>query len=229
MNFEFCLSFDFASASLHFPLLRTLKIISYMFKYFLNFVWGILKSYFLYVKIVFELCFWNPKKFFSCMLKQFWILKSYFLYVKIVFEFCFRNPKKFFSCMLKQFWILKGYFLYVKIYLKESSIYITLRIILYNYFTKMIFYGLNNKFSYIQLSFVFLLQKDSYFDHDYTDAFSLFLPQEDFYICITPFFTFFLFLLQKDFGIFCVILFEAFLCFSIICVNHFYICIQKKL
>ena len=34
LNFEFCHSFEFTSGSLHFPLFRTLKIISYTLKIF---------------------------------------------------------------------------------------------------------------------------------------------------------------------------------------------------
>ena len=90
---------------------------------------------------------------------------------------------------------------------------------------KMTFYVLNNNFSYTQLSFVVLHQKD--FDHHDTDAYFLFLLQKDLYICPGPFFAFF-FLLQKDFGMFHMLLFKAFLCFLIIFINHFYICIQKN-
>ena len=42
-NLGFSPSFEFASDSLHFPLLRTLKNISYTLKYFLNVVLGTLK------------------------------------------------------------------------------------------------------------------------------------------------------------------------------------------
>ena len=73
---------------------------------------------------------------------------------------------------------------------------------------KIIFYVLNNNFSYTQLVFAFVPQKDSYYVHDDTDAF-------------------FLFLLQKGLDIFHVLLFEAFLCFFLIVIYHFYI--QKKL
>ena len=63
---------------------------------------------------------------------------------------------------------------------------------------------LNNNISYTQISFVFLLQKDLYFDHDDTD------------VCI-------IFLIQKDFNIFYLLLFEAFLCFLIMFIYHFHI------
>ena len=53
----------------------------------------------------------------------------------------------------------------------------------------MTFYVLNNNFSYTQLSFVVLHQKD--FDHHDTDAYFLFLLQKDLYICPGPFFDFF--------------------------------------
>ena len=58
-------------------------------------------------------------------------------------------------------------------------------------YLKVISYVLNNSFSYTQLSFLFVLQKNSYYVHDDTDAF-------------------FLFLLQKDFHIFCVIMYYVF-------------------
>ena len=74
----------------------------------------------------------------------------------------------------------------------------------------------------------FFLQKDSYFNLDDIDAFFLFLLQEDLYICPKPCFVFFLFLLQKDFGTFAVLPFYAFVCFLIIFVGRFYICIQKS-
>ena len=56
--------------------------------------------------------------------------------------------------------------------------------------------------------------EDSYIIHDHIDAPFLFLLQKDFYIAHKHIVTFCLFLLQKDFGTFCVLLFEAFLCFS---------------
>ena len=61
---------------------------------------------------------------------------------------------------------------------------------------------LNNIFSYTQLSFVSLIQKDYYFNHDDTDAFFLFFLQKDFYICLEAFLVFLHFLLRKDFDIF---------------------------
>ena len=88
---------------------------------------------------------------------------------------------------------LKSYFLYAKIIFVLGIFYFLL---LYRTLEipKIIFYVLNNNFSYTQLSFLMLLQKDSYLDHDDTGVF-------------------FLFLLQKDFDIFHVLLFEAFVCF----------------
>ena len=95
---------------------------------------------------------------------------------------------------------------------------------------------LNNNFSYIQLSFIFLPQKDSYSDLDDIDTIGTIdniddiddLLQKEFYTCCKPFFVFFLFLLQKGFGTFPVLLLEAFLCFFlIIFINHFYISTQK--
>ena len=47
-----------------------------------------------------------------------------------------------------------------------------------NRILKTIFYVLNNNFSYIQLSFVFLLQKDFYFGPDDTDVFFSFASSE---------------------------------------------------
>ena len=85
------------------------------------------------------------------------------------------------------------------------------------------FYVLNNNFSYTELPFAFVLQKDSYYVQDDTDAFFLFLLQKDFDICRGPFSTFCLFLFQKDLDIFHVLLFEAFVCFLIIVICHFYI------
>ena len=105
---------------------------------------------------------------------------------------------------------LKSYFLYAK---KSFILGIFYFLLLYRTpkkNPKIISYMLNNNFSYIQLSFFFLLQKDSYLDHDDTDAF-------------------FLFLLQKDFGTFHVLLFEAFLCFFWYLFTIFYIYIQKNL
>ena len=49
-------------------------------------------------------------------------------------------------------------------------------------YLKVISYVLNNSFSYTQLSFLFVLQKNSYYVHDDTDAFFLFLLQKDFHI-----------------------------------------------
>ena len=91
--------------------------------------------------------------------------KKYFLYAEIFFEFCpkhppfpiAQNPKKlFFVC---QNIFLQKYppFLTTLLNPEETA---------YNFL-----YVLNNKFSYTQLSFVFLLQKDSYFDYDDSDAF----------------------------------------------------------
>ena len=55
---------------------------------------------------------------------------------------------------------------------------------------KTFFYMLNNDLSHIQPFFVFLLQKDSQFDHDDADVFFLFLLQKYFYICLQLFFVF---------------------------------------
>ena len=108
----------------------------------------------------------------------------------------FLNPKKVISYMLK----------FVLGILNFQLLYRTLKIIC--------LYVLNNTFSYVQSFFVFLLQKDSYFDHGDTDAFFLFLLEKEFYICPEPFSTFFLFLLEEDVDIFHVVLFEAFFSFS---------------
>ena len=90
---------------------------------------------------------------------------------------------------------LKNYFLYVKNFFKILKFVLGIFNFQLLYRTlKIIFHVLNNNFSYTQLSLVFLLEKDSSFDNDDTDAF-------------------FLFLLQKDFGTFHVLLIETFLCF----------------
>ena len=61
------------------------------------------------------------------------------------------------------------------------------------------FFVLINSFSYTQLAFAFVLQKDSYYVHDDTDAFLISLLQKDFDIYLETFFVLFLL--------------EAFLCF----------------
>ena len=94
--------------------------------------------------------------------------KKYFLYAEIFFEFCpkhppfpiAQNPKKlFFVCQ--------------NIFLQKYPPFLTTLLnpekTAYNFL-----YVLNNKFSYTQLSFVFVLQKDSYFDYDDSDAFFFF-------------------------------------------------------
>ena len=98
-------------------------------------------------------------------------LKIIYLYVKI---FCLG--------------IAQNYFLHVKLCLKESSISKLLYRIL-----KIIFYEVNNNCSYNQLSFAFLLQKDSYSDPNDIDTFFLFLIQRDFFICSEPLFCLFSF------------------------------------
>ena len=70
-----------------------------------------------------------------------------------------------------------------------------------------IFYVLHNNFSYIQLSFVFLLHKDSYFDCNDTDAFFLF---------------------QKKILISFVCFFSKIFCFLIVLIYHFYIYRKKS-
>ena len=52
---------------------------------------------------------------------------------------------------------------------------------------------LNNNFSYTQLSFFVIIQKDSYYVHDDTEPFFLFLFLKDFGICLEPLFIFFFF------------------------------------
>ena len=87
--------------------------------------------------------------------------------------------------------------------------------------SKVIYYVVNNNFSYTQRSFLFFLQKDSYYIHDDTDAFFLFFLQKDFDICLLPFFGFFL-----SFMCFFLKLFYVFL---IIFIYHFYIQKQRFL
>ena len=89
-------------------------------------------------------------------------------------------------------------------------------------------YVLNNKFSYTQLSFVFVLQKDSYFDYDDSDAFFFFFFRKILISVSGLFSPFFFFLPQRDFDVFHVLVFKAFLCFFFIkSIYHFYIYIQK--
>ena len=123
---------------------------------------------------------------------------KYFLYFVIGilnFQLLYRTLKSYFLYAKKSF--ILGIFYFLLLYRTRKN-------------PKIISYMLNNNFSYIQLSFFFLLQKDSYLDHDDTDAF-------------------FLFLLQKDFGTFHVLLFEAFLCFFWYLFTIFYIYIYKKI
>ena len=75
---------------------------------------------------------------------------------------------------------LKNYFLYVKTFFKILKFVLGIFNFQLLYRTlKIIFHVLNNNFSYTQLSLVFLLEKDSSFDKDDTDAFFLFLLQKD--------------------------------------------------
>ena len=94
------------------------------------------------------------------------------------------------------------------------------------------FYALTNNFSYVQLSFTFLLQKDSYYVPDNTDASFLFLLQKYFYIClffifISAVFAFFLFFfLRKILVYFTCFFFKLFFVFLIMFMHH--IKIQKN-
>ena len=94
---------------------------------------------------------------------------------------------------------------------------------------KIISYVPNNNFSYTQLSFVFLLQIDSYLDHDDTDPFSLFFFRKIFISLSNLFLPFFFFFFTKILAPF-TSFFLTFLCFFWInFINHFYICIQKSI
>ena len=93
--------------------------------------------------------------------------------------------------------------------------------------TQFFFQALNNNFSYTQLSFVFLLQKNYQFDHDDADVFFLFFFRKAF-ISVLDLFNFFLFLLQKDFDIFRVLLLEVFICFFSQYLFTVFIYIQKN-
>ena len=91
---------------------------------------------------------------------------------------------------------------------------------------KIIFYVLNNNFSYIQFFFSSLerfLVRSRWHWHFFS-----FPSSERFLYLPRSFFCFFSFFLQKDFGTFQVLLFKAFLFIFIILIYHFYICIQKN-
>ena len=59
--------------------------------------------------------------------------------------------------------------------------------------SKVIFYVLNNNFSYTRFSLSFVPRKDFYYVPDDTDVFFHFLFQKDFYICLERFFYLFSF------------------------------------
>ena len=90
----------------------------------------------------------------------------------------------------------------------------------------LIFYALNNNFSYTQISFDFLLQKDFYSDPDDTSTLFLYLLQKDFCICLWPFFAFFFF--RKILVPCRCFLLKLFFVLLIIFINDFYICTQKN-
>ena len=86
---------------------------------------------------------------------------------------------------------------------------------------KIIFYVVSNNFSYTQLYFVFLLQKDPYFNHDGTDTFFCFFASESFlYLSRASFRLFFFF--RKILLPFRCFFLKLFFAFLIISINHFY-------
>ena len=85
----------------------------------------------------------------------------------------------------------ENYFLYVKTFFEILKFILRSPQFQLYRILNIIFYVLNNKFSYTELFLAFLLQKDFYFDHNDIDAFFLFLLQKDFYIC--PRYSFILF------------------------------------
>ena len=148
--------------------------------------------------------------------------KKYFLYAEMFFEFCpkhppfpiAQNPKKlFFVC---QNIFLQKYppFLTTLLNPEETA---------YNFL-----YVLNNKFSYTQLSFVFLLQKDSYFDYDDSDAFFSFSSERFWYLSQVFFHLFLFFSFHRKILMSFMCLFsKLFFVFFIKSIYHFYIYIQK--
>ena len=95
-------------------------------------------------------------------------------------------------------------------YLFETLKFV-LRILIFQLFyrtLKIIFYVLNNNYSYIELSFVSLLKKNSDFDHDYTDPFFFFFFRK----ILVPSLCFFS---------------KLFFVFLIIFINHFNIYIKN--
>ena len=94
--------------------------------------------------------------------------------------------------------------------IKHLNVFGLLKRILLSNWT-VIFYVLNNNFSYAQLASIFVSQKDSYYVHNDTDAFFSFLHQLNFDIFPEPFFAFCFFLLQINVDIFCLLLCWVFL------------------
>ena len=148
--------------------------------------------------------------------------KKYFLYAVIFFEFCpkhppfpiAQNPKKlFFVCQ--------------NIFLQKYPPFLTTLLnpekTAYNFL-----YVLNSKFSYTQLSFVFLLQKDSYFDYDDNDAFFSFSSERLWYLSQVFFHLFLFFSFHRKILMSFMCLFsKLFFVFFIKSIYHFYIYIQK--
>ena len=114
---------------------------------------------------------------------------------------------------------LKNYFLHVKIFFEILKFVLRIFNFQLLYRTpKIIFYVLNKNFSYTQLSFVFLLQKDSSFNHDDTDAL-LSLSERFLYLHQAFFFSFFREILLP----FVCFFSKLFLVFLKIFINQFYI------
>ena len=87
---------------------------------------------------------------------------------------------------------------------------------------------LNNNFSYTQLSFFFLLQKDYFFNHHDTDVFFLFFFRKILIALSGHLSLFFSFFFRKILTSFTCFFSKNLFVFLIIFSNHFCICIQKN-
>ena len=86
---------------------------------------------------------------------------------------------------------------------------------------------LNNNFSYIQLSFFFLLQEGFYFDPDDIDAFFHFLLQKDFDIFPLPYILYiYIYIYIYSVTIF-IYVYNKIMKNVLIAINHFYIYTSK--
>ena len=94
---------------------------------------------------------------------------------------------------------------------------------------KIIFYVLNNNFSFTQLFFVFLPRKDSYCNHDDTDTFFIFFIRKTFLSVSSLFLPFLFFFFRSILIYFTCFFFKLFFAFLIIFIYHFYIYIQENI